>query len=163
MDELILELKNYNNALIMAGAWVGIEMFWTPLVHRVIMSQALLKWRKSLKDTEAWGKKVSGILWCSAAVWIPSAQPALCEAEHDGTCQTVFARVSLGLILGFALQGGHWAGKKGLMAFTGRGKKHTVTCINCKTKSKLDDWGDKCPSCSKDPHNIENGNGEGAA
>ena len=118
-----------------------------------------MRWRKALKDTETWGKKVSGLAWCSVAVWIPGAQPAMCEGDYDGTCQTVFARVSLGLILGGALQSGHWAGKAALMKFTGTKKVHKITCANCGTKLKVDDWDDKCTNCGKDPHNKKNGNG----
>ena len=158
MDELILELKNYNNALVMAGAWAMIEYIWSPLAHAIVMSPAMVRWRKTMQKGSNGIKKASGLAWCSLAVWIPGAQPALCEADHDGTCQTVFARVSIGIILGAALSGGHWAGKAALVRFGGRKKLHKIKCINCPKKNKaieVEDWDDKCPVCGKNPHNIE--------
>lgn len=164
MNELLLELNNKNNALLMGGAWVMIQYIWTPLAHWVVMSQAMLKWRKRLQKGSNGIKKASGLLWCSLAVWIPSAQPALCDGDYvEGECQTIFARVSMGIILGGALSGGHWAGKATLMKFTGKTKKHRVTCVNCRTKIQVDDWDDKCTNCGKDPHNKQNGETGGGA
>lgn len=161
MDELLLELNSKNNALLMGGVWVFIEYIWTKLAHKAIMSHFLLRWRKTLRDGEAGFKKYSGLLWCSAAVWIPGAQPILCEGDFaEGGCQPLFARIAMGLILGGALSGGHWGGKKLLMGFMGKTKTHKATCINCTKKIQLDNWGQPCPKCGKDPHNKENGNGE---
>ena len=158
MDELLLELKNYQNALIMAGAWTLIEYIWSPLAHALVMSPAMVSWRKTLQKGSNGIKKASGLLWCSVAVWIPGAQPVLCEGAYvEGNCQTVFARISLGIILGGALSGGHWAGKAALVKFAGKPKTHKATCINCRSKVRLDDWEAECPECGKDPHNPENG------
>ena len=164
MDELILELKNYNNALLMGGAWAMIQYVWSPLAHALVMSPKMVKWRKGLQKGSNGIKKASGLAWCSLAVWIPGAQPELCAGDYiEGDCQTIFARVSIGIILGAALSGGHWAGKAALVRWGGKTRTHKATCINCTKKIKLDTWEQPCPECGKDPHNKENGNGEGSA
>lgn len=49
------------------------------------------------------GKNFAAIFWCELFVWIPTAQPPLCEGGPGSDCQTVVERVFLGVILGGGL------------------------------------------------------------
>ena len=161
MQQLIAELTNYQNAILMFVTWMGIEVM-TPLVRAVVMNKKRVKYRLALYNLQKYGKRVAGILWCSGLVWIPYAQPALCErsvvegveALTPEGCQTVFTRVALGVILGGLLSSGHWAGAIAFRKLTGKKKKVWVKCVNCDEKVQVESLDDRCPKCNDPPHEV---------
>ena len=152
MKDLVLELSNYQNAILMAVTWSIVEAM-TPLSRMIVMAVSG-PWRLRLHQFQLWGKSVAGVIWISGLVWIPYAQPPLCEGPPADGCQTPFARVSLAIILGVALSGGHWAGAKLLRKFMGKTKKIKIACANCGTKYGTEDWSDPCPKCNQPPHEV---------
>lgn len=163
MKELLLELSNYQNAILMFVTWAIIEGM-TPLVRFVVMHPRLVRFRLTLYNLQKYGKRTAGMIWCSGLVWVPYAQPPLCEPlavdAVDGLapagCQTPFARVALGLILGVLLSSGHWAGAKAFRKLLGRKKKVWVICVNCSEKVAVESLGEACPKCNEPPHEVTN-------
>ncbi len=152
MQELLVELTNYQNGILMLLTWAIVEMM-SPLSRMVVMrfrGSARLR----LHQLQKHGKRVAGVVWISVLVWVPYAQPSLCEGPPVEGCQTVFARVSLGVILGVLLSSSHWAGAKMLRRITGSKKKVRVACANCGKKYETESWDDACPKCKETPHEV---------
>ena len=162
MQDLLAELVNYQNAIIMFGTWMLIEVLQTPVIQFVTMHPRLAKRRLQLHNAQKYGKRVAAVFWCSGIVWIPYAQPPLCStAVIDGWdvlvpegCQTVFNRVVLGIILGGLLSSSHWAGAIAFRKLTGRKKKVWVKCVNCDEKVQVESLDDHCPKCGEPPHEV---------
>lgn len=152
MQELLLELTNYQNGILMMVTWAIVEMM-SPLTRMMVMrSRGPMRLR--LHQLQKHGKRVAGVIWISALVWIPYAQPPLCDGPPADGCQTPFARISLGVILGVLLSSSHWAGAKLLRRITGAKKKVRVACANCGEKYETESWGDPCPKCKETPHEV---------
>lgn len=153
MQTLIAELSNYNNALIVALTWAAIEGL-TPIIEGIVMLPALLKYRLTLYGLQKNGKRIAGILWCSILVWVPMAQPSLCSGVDAGTCQTIFQRVALGVILGALLSSGHWGMMKGWRKFSGSKKVVKIVCASCGAKNKVESLDERCPKCGEKPYEV---------
>ena len=121
MDELFAELANYQNAIIMALTWAIIE-FTTPLAEWVVTLPSVKTHRVLLYELQKHGKKTAATLWCSVFVWVPYAQPVLCDGPQIEGCQTVFNRIAIGIILGVSLSLGHWGGAIAMRRLFGREK-----------------------------------------
>ena len=161
MQQLIAELTNYQNAIIMFVTWMGIEVM-SPLVRATIMHARLLPYRLKLHNAVKYGKRIAAVVWCSGIVWIPHAQPELCqkpvvegvEVLTPEGCQSIFTRVAIGVILGGLLSSGHWAGAIAYRKLTGRKKKVWVKCVNCDAKVEVESLDDPCPKCNEPPHEV---------
>ena len=153
MQDLLTELLSYRNAVIMAVTWAAVEAM-TPLVGWLVMRPIFVSRRLALYELAKRGKQLAAVIWCSVLVWVPTAQPGLCNGGDTPECQTVFNRVAIGVILGVALSSGHFAGAAAMRKLLGRKKKHKIACANCKAKYTAESWDTKCPKCAQSPHVV---------
>lgn len=114
MQTLLAELGNYQNTLIVAATWAVIEVT-APVAETLAARYRWLHWLATH------GKRCAAVIWCSALVWVPDAQPALCGELAAEGCQTIFNRISIGVILGVLLSTGHWGVAKTWAKYVGKG------------------------------------------
>ena len=115
MGELATTLGGYYAALMMTVAWFATEYIWDPVAHWVVMHRVLTRARKQLSFLKKFSKWVASAVWIyPMALWIPGAQPPLCDPpsiDLGAQCHTLFEHWAIPGILAGILSGGHFTAK----------------------------------------------------
>lgn len=181
MDELFTTLGGYYAGIMMLVAWFATEKLWDPLAHWVAMHRWFAGARKQL----SWTRNIlkwfaSAVFIYPMAIWIPGAQPPLCDPpdiDLGPQCYTLFEHWVIPGLLAGLVSGGHFSAKFGKKLIDRAMKKepeapkakHKIHCFNCKNEDKetgkkitirVAAFDEPCPNCgTPDPHNPKNGNG----
>lgn len=141
------------NYPILGVTWVIIELM-DPLVRWLIDGAKQASARVRLYQLAGIGKRFAAVFWCSLFVWVPLAQPELCQEAVTKVCQTLMERLSVGAVLGFALTGGHAVGAALYRKAVKEKKKRKIICANCKSTALVFSLSDPCPICGQPPHEV---------
>lgn len=91
------------NALILILSWGLVEAFAPPVEWILARQRWSIAQRSKLALAAKLGKRLAATIWCLGLVWIPGAQPPLCDGWVVADCQTVIERLTVAVVLGLAL------------------------------------------------------------
>ena len=147
-------LTTPQNLALLVLSW-GLVEAAAPLLRWVIASPAWNKWQRvRLYELGKLGKRMAATLWCLALVWVPYAQPPLCDGPAALGCQTVIQRLTTAVVLGLALSVGHNLIARLARRTLGKHKLHAFICANCRSKINVEYTADPCPKCGVSPHEV---------
>lgn len=141
------------NAGLLVLSWGLVEAF-APLFAVLVELPEKGPTRLAVYRVARAGKRVAATLWCLILVWVPYAQPPLCEGPPADGCHTVIQRLTTAVVLGGVLSLGHYWVARGLRRIRGGEKSRRVICANCHRAVALETLQQPCPNCGKPPHEV---------